>query len=143
MSLEKIYKENINRKTQEVKDITSNFILKTNINNMSKKCKRVVFVSSIIILLVLIITFYASLKAMLSAFLLFILLFTFSMFFNSYSIVVKEGIITIKVNGEKIKINKEKIKNIYLEENTYRIFFKKRKSYSLVKIGRASCRERV
>lgn len=132
MSLEKLYKENINRKMQEIKDMPTDFILKTNINNLSKKYKRLILLIIVILFFVLIITFLDSIRAMLSSFLLFIALTIFSVFFNSYSIVGKDGIITIKTNGEEIKISNNKIKNIYLEENTYRIAFKKRKSYSLV-----------
>lgn len=132
MNFENIYKENINRKNQEVKDIKSNFILKASINNISTKYKRIILLCSIIIFFIIIITFSSSLKAMMSAFLLFIILIVFSIFFNTYSIIVKDEIITVKTNSEEIKINKEKIKNIYIEENCYRIIFKKRKSYSLI-----------
>lgn len=132
MSFEKIYKDNINRKRQEIKEMPSEFQIKTNINIFFKKYKILVIIIALIISITLIVTFWNSLNAMLSSFLMFIILGIFSIFFNSYSIIGKDGIVTIKTNGEEIKINKNKIKNIYLEENTYRILFKKRKSYWLV-----------
>jgi len=132
MNFEKLYKENINRKTQEVKQIPSNFIINAKLNNLTKRNKKIILIGSIILSIILIITFLSSLKAMISSFFLLIILILLSVFFNTYSIIGKEGIIKIKTNSQEIKINKEKIKNIYLEEYTYRIFIKKRKGYVLV-----------
>ena len=132
MNLEKIYKENINRKKQEIREMPSDFVLKTNINIFIKKHKTSIILITIILIITLMITFLGSLKAMLLSFLMFTIIIIFSIFFNSYSITGKDGIITIKINAEEIKIDKDKIKNIYLEENIYRLVFKKRKSYSLI-----------
>lgn len=132
MDWETIYKKNRNRKFQEIQEITSNFILKTSLNNLSKITQRILIIGSITFLILLIIAFHSSIKAILSAILLFLLITIFSFYFNSYKIEVKKEKIIILANGQKINILVDKLKNIYLEENYYRIFSIKKKSYSLV-----------
>lgn len=133
MNLQKLYKENIHRKTQEVKEIKCNFTLKSEVKNLPKKYKTIILISIIILIIMLFVRFFSDLRAMISSFLLFGMLAIFSIYFNTYSIIINEKNINIKLNGnETIKIAKEKIKNIYLQESIYRIFFKKFKSYSLV-----------
>ena len=132
MNLEKLYKENIHRKTQEVEEIISNFTLKSELKNLSKKYKIIISISIIILIIMLFIVFFSDLKAIISSFLLFGILILFSIYFNTYSIIINEKNMNIKLNGTEIIIPKKKIKNIYLQENIYRIFFKKVKSYSLV-----------
>ena len=68
MNFEKLYKENINRKTQEVKQIPSNFIINAKLNNLTKRNKKIILIGSIILSIILIITFLSSLKAMISSF---------------------------------------------------------------------------
>lgn len=132
MDWKTIYKKNKNRKFQEIQEITSNFILKTSLNNLSKITQRILIIGSITFFILLIIAFHSSIKAILSAILLFLLITIFSFYCNSYKIEVKKEKIIILTNGQKINILVNKLKNIYLEENYYRIFFIKKKSYSLV-----------
>lgn len=132
MNLEQIYKENINRKTQEIKEITEDFKLQTSIKNISKKNKKIVLFSFIIIMILIIFVFNNSLRAMLSVTFLLTSVVMLSIWFNKFSILKKDNNLTIRTNTEEINIDVNKIKNIYLEENYYRIFIKKRKNYTLV-----------
>lgn len=132
MNLEKIYHKNINRTKQEIKEITEDFELKTNLKNFYIKNNIIILICFIITILLIFFAFSYSLKAMLSVFFLLILISILSIWFNSFSIIKKENEFIVKTNIEEIKIDVNKIRNIYLEENYYRIFLKKRKSYTLV-----------
>lgn len=131
MSLEKIYKENINRKTQEIKDITEDFKLQTSIKNISKKNKKIILFSLIIFMLFIILLFGDSVRAMLSVIFFLTFIIILSIWFNSFFVLKKGNDFIVKTNTEEIKLDIDKIKNIYLEEEYYRIFIKKRKNYIL------------
>ena len=103
MNFEKLYKENINRKVQEVKELPSNFEINAKLNNLSKRNKKIILIGSIILSIILIITFISSLSAMISSFFLLTILILLSVFFNTYSIIGKEGIIKIKTNKSLTK----------------------------------------
>ena len=132
MEWKDIYKKNKNRKIEEIEEITSDFSLKTNFKNILKYHKNIVLLVCIIIIVLIIITFRSSLNVMLSAFLLIGLLLLSSLFFLSFSIIGKEDKFIIKSSGEEVIIPYSRVKHIYLEENTDRIFIKKRNYYTLV-----------
>lgn len=132
MEWKEIYKENKNRKVEEIEKITSDFLLKTNLKNILKYHKNITLLVCIMIIVLIIITFRSSLNVMLSAFLLIALLILSSLFFLSFSITGKEDKFIIKSSGEEVVIPYSKVKHIYLEENTDRIFIKKRNYYTLV-----------
>lgn len=132
MNFEKIYIKNKNRKFQEIQEITSNFILKTSQKNLSKNMQKFLIFGNIAFFILLIISFHSSIKIIISYILLFSIIIIFSFFFNSYKIEVNKEKIIIKTNGQEINILINKLKNIYLEENYYRLFFRRKKSYKLV-----------
>lgn len=132
MEWKEIYKKNKNRKIEEIEEITSDFLLKTNIKNIWKYNKKMILWISILFVIIFFLTFSSSKNAMLSAFLLLTLLILFSLFFLSFSIKGKEKKMIIEANGEEIIVPYSKVKHVYLEENTDRIFLKKRNYYTLI-----------
>lgn len=132
MKWETIYEQNKNRKEQEIEKITSDFSLKTSISYLSKRKKQLLLVVCLIVFTLIIFTFYSSLKAMISSIFLFVSMLFFSFFFHTYKIEGKKGKVLIKTNGQEINLQVDKLRNIYIEESLYRIFFIKQKSYSLI-----------
>lgn len=132
MKWEEIYKENKNRKTEEIIEIISNFSLKTQIKNLWKYHKKMILLTSIIAIILFLVSFHSSINTMIAAFILISLLILSSLFFLSFSIKGKENSMKIQANGEEVIIPYSNIRHIYLEESSDRIFLKKRHYYNLI-----------
>ena len=132
MKWKEIYEKNKHRENEEIEEIISDFSLKCNVKNFWNNYKKTIIIVSIIIMILLIVTFHKNLETLLYVFLLFLILILSSMFFLKFSITAKSNIVRIYYNGAEIKIPYNKVKNIYLKENTERIFFKKFYFYSII-----------
>lgn len=130
--LEILYRENINRKTQEIDNMTENFELKTNIKNTIEKNKNMIIIISIIFIGLITFIWLYSYKLVLAFIFMIFTIVLLSIIFNSFSVKYQNKKLIIKTITDEIEIDEKKIKNLYLEENYYRIFIKKRKNYTLV-----------
>lgn len=132
MGWKEVYEKNINRKTEELEKITSDFLLKTNYKNVLKYHKKTIYILGIIFSIIIIITFKFLINIMLPIFILLSILIFCSLFFLNFSIKGFNNNIIIETNGEEVVIPYNKVKQIYLEKNTDRIFIKKRQFYTLI-----------
>ena len=132
MSLELLYKNNINRKNEVIEYIDTDIILKTSIINYWNNYKIKIVIYSIIISTLLIIGFINRPNALIASLLFIVVLLLSFLFFNSYSIIEKENKLTIKTTDQNITIDYKDLKSIYLNKNTHRIFFKKYNTYNFV-----------
>lgn len=138
MSWKEIYRTNQNRKIQEIAEIQGDFAITSSVNHLLKNHPyRIVIIVSIIILLFLF-TFYQNPKALFSAVLLFGFILFAAIFFQSFSIVGKKKKITVKADGQEIIIPYDKLKQLYIEETYFHLFFKKYYQYFLVLLYESS-----
>lgn len=132
MNWKELYETNKHRKTQTIEVIHGDFMIKTTLKYFVEQYSYIILLSSISTIILFILLFHQNMRAMISSFVLLGFILLFSIFFHSFSIIGKKKKIVIKTNGQEIIIPYHNLKNLYLEENSIRICFKKYKQYSLI-----------
>lgn len=128
-----IYKNNIDRRFCEITNIKqSNIGLESDVKKFLKNRKILLIILSIIVLILLIITFHKDLKVLLVVISFLIAIAGCFIFFNHFKLQCLEDGLFIKFGFQQGKFPYERVKNIYLSKfNDYSFLFPSR-TYNIV-----------
>ena len=135
--MKELYEKHKYRKFSEVEEVEKDIVLKSRVKNFINKYKWFSLIATLIILVLIIVTFHSTPKTLLLILCMYILMLFSIIYFNTYSIICKNNIMTIKMNMQEIQIEYCNLKNVYIENKKIRIFFKKRDNYSLIILYKA------
>lgn len=137
MKWNELYEENKCRKSREIESVKKDIILKARLKNFTNEYSKFIYIAILIISVLLIVSFYSNIKALITTSLMLIIIVLCIIYFNSFTIICKNNKVIVKLNNQKIEINYLNLKNIYIEKKQTRIFIKKRDSFSLMILYKA------
>lgn len=135
--MNELYEKHKYRKFSEIEEVEKDIVLKSRVKNFINKYKWCLLIATLIILVLIIATFHSTPRTLLLVLCMYILMLFSIIYFNTYSIICKNNIMTIKMNMQEIQIEYCNLKNVYIENKKIRIFFKKRDNYSLIILYKA------
>lgn len=133
MKTKEVYKENIDRRYCPVIEIKNEGveINSSPIKNIKQNALKISIVA-VIILLIIVLTFYKNLAALGSVIGLLVFLAVAYILSNTFSMKCKEKTLQMKLNFQKFELSYERIANIYLSKDFNTTDFIPKFSYSLV-----------
>lgn len=137
MKWNELYEKNKCRKSREIENVKNDCILKARLKNFTNKYTKILYVTLFIILVLLIWVFRTNINALLLTFLMLILILSFTIYFNTFTIICKNNKMIIKSNNQKVEIAYSNLRNIYIDKKQTRIFIKKRDSFYLMILYKA------
>lgn len=132
MQWNEIYEKNKCRKLKEIENVKKDIILKARLKNFINEYSKFIYITLLVISVLLIISFYSNTKALISTFLMLIIIGLCTIYFNTFTIICKNNKVILKQTNQKLQIDYSNLKNIYIEKKQMRIFLKKTDSFSLV-----------
>lgn len=137
MRWNELYEKNKYRKYNEIEQVVNNIVLKARVKNFVEKYKKFLIISMCIIAILLVITFFSLPKTLMLILLIILIMIFSSIYFNTFTITCKNNKMLIKMDMQEIEIGYNNLKNVYIENNKTRLFFKKRDNFSLVILYKA------
>ncbi len=138
MKWNEIYEKNKCRKSREIEAVKKDIILKAKLKNFINEYSKFIYITLLIISVLLIISFYSNIKALITTFLMLIIIVLCTIYFNTFTIICKNNKMIVKQNNQKLQIDYSNLKNIYIEKKQSRIFLKKINDFSLMILYKAS-----
>lgn len=137
MKWNELYEKNKCRKSREIENVKKDIILKARLKNFINGYSKFIYITLLIISVLLIISFYSNIKALISTFLMLIIIVLCTIYFNAFTIICKNNKMIVKQTNQKLQIDYSNLKNIYIEKKQTRIFLKKTDSFSLMILYKA------
>lgn len=137
MKWNEIYEKNKCRKSREIEAVKKDIILKAKLKNFINEYSKFIYITLLIISVLLIISFYSNIKALITTFLMLIIIVLCTIYFNTFTIICKNNKMIVKQNNQKLQIDYSNLKNIYIEKKQSRIFLKKINDFSLMILYKA------
>ena len=126
-----VYNKCNHHEMSQVTQVYKTVKLKSNFKNLLKNYGTLILIIFVIILAILLITFWKSINIMLLALLFLVALMIFAVIYATYSIDLKQDGVYFKANFQKTYIPYKKLIGIYLEKKYKRFFFVPVYYYSL------------
>lgn len=123
LTLKNVYQKCNHCRFSQVTNVLRTAKIKSNFSNLLKNYGKIFLITFIVILIILIITFWNNISILLCALLLLIALCAFSIIYGSYYIKLEEDGVKFKINFEENSIPYNKLIGIYLTKKKKRIFF--------------------
>lgn len=137
MKWNEIYEKNKCRKSREIENVKKDIILKAKLKNFINEYSKFIYITLLIISILLIISFYSNMKALITTFLMLIVIVLCTIYFNTFTIICKNNKMIVKQTNQKLQIDYSNLKNIYIEKKQTRIFFKKTDSFFVMILYKA------
>lgn len=137
MKWNELYEKNKSRKSREIENVKNDIILRARLKNFINEYSKFIYITLLIISILIIMSFYSNIKALITTFLMAIILVFCVIYFNTFTIICKNNKVTVKLNNQKVEIEYSNLKNIYIEKKQTRIFIKKRDSFYLMILYKA------
>ena len=123
LTWKKVYQKCNHLKFSQVTNVFKKAKINSNVINLLKNYGTIILIGLIIILTILIITFWNNLSILLCALLLLFALCAFAIVYGSYYIKLDEDGVKFKVNFQENSIPYNKLIGIYLTKKKKRVFF--------------------
>lgn len=137
MKWNEIYEKNKCRKSREIENVKKDIILKAKLKNFINEYSKFIYITLLIISVLLIVSFYSNMKALITTFLMLIVIVLCTIYFNTFTIICKNNKMIVKQTNQKLQIDYSNLKNIYIEKKQTRIFFKKTDSFFVMILYKA------
>ena len=118
-----VYQKCNHMRFSQVTNVLKTAKISSNIGNLLKNYGKIILFSFLVILIILIITFWNNLSILLCAVLLLIALCAFAIIYGTYYIKLEEDGVKFKINFGESSIPYNKLIGIYLTKKKKRVFF--------------------
>lgn len=133
-----LYEKNKYRKSREIENVKNDIILKAKLKNFINKYSKFIYICLLVISILLFLSFYSNINALVTTFFMFLLILFCAIYFNTFTIICKNNKVIVKLNNQKIEIRYSDLKNIYIDKKQTRIFIKRRDSFFLTILYKTS-----
>lgn len=123
MEWEEIYEKNRYRKNGTLTNIKSDIILKGKVYNYIIENKYWLLVITLLSIILIAVTFHSNIKLIGLIILLIFMMIISAIYFNTFTITCKKGLITINMYVQQIEIQYKDLKSVYLERTKTTFFF--------------------